>query len=360
MRIIAHLDMDAFFASVEERDSPQFRNLPIVVGADPSGGKGRGVVSTANYKAREYGIHSAMPISAAWRASERARIGGKPAAIFLPVNFSRYNEVSRKVMDVIGKYSEAVEEASVDEAYFDLGYAGSFASAGETAMRIKSEIGEKEKLTCSIGIGPNKLIAKIASGFKKPDGLTIVEESGVEGFLSPMGIRMIPGIGPKTEILLNKEGVHFVSDLKKISKEKMEKMLGKFGLDLYEKCRGRGESDLVICREAKSIGEQETFLEDTSDSGFIFERVKSMCASIIRRLVLEEFAGFRTIAVTVRFHDFQTQSRSHTLTIPCKSGKILEFEALKLISPFLDKRENPRKKSIRLIGVRIEKLEKQA
>lgn len=358
MRIIAHLDMDAFFASVEERDSPQFRGLPIAVGADPLEGKGRGVISTANYKAREYGIHSALPISIAWRLSEEARRAGKPAVVFLPVNFSRYAEVSGKIMDIIRKFSPTVEEASVDEAYFDLSFAGSYAKVKEIALKIKSEIREKEKLTCSVGIGPNKLIAKISSSFKKPDGLTIVEESEAEKFLSPMGIRAIPGIGPKTEELFKKRGVRFVRDLKKFSRENLEEMLGKWGLELYEKIRGEDDSPLVTEHEAKSIGAQETFSKDTLEMSFILEKLKNMCADIIRRFSEEGFKSFRTVAITVRFQDFETITRSHTLSQATDSRRTLDFEVLKLVSHFLDKRENPKKKLIRLIGVRLEKLEK--
>lgn len=358
MRIIGHLDMDAFFASVEERDNPQFRGLPIAVGADPIGGKGRGVISTANYKAREYGIHSALPISMAWRLSEEARHAEKPAVVFLPVNFSRYAEVSEKIMDIIRKFSSIVEEASVDEAYFDLSFAGSYAKAKEIALKIKAEIKEKEKLTCSVGIGPNKLIAKISSGFKKPDGLTTIEESEAENFLSSMSIRAIPGVGPKTEELFKKRGVRFVRDLKKFSRENLEEIMGKRGLELYEKARGRDNSFLVTEYEAKSIGEQETFSKDTLDSSFIFSRLKAMCADIIRRFSEKDFKNFRTVVVAVRFQDFETQSRSHTLAKITDERKILEFEALKLLSPFLDKRKNPKKKLIRLIGVRLEKLEK--
>ncbi len=357
MRIIAHLDMDAFFAAVEERDNPQFKGMPIAVGAEPGQGRGRGVVSTANYKARECGIHSALPISTAWWLSENARMAGKPAVIFLPVDIEKYAAVSGKIMDIVRKYSPKVEEASIDEAYFDMSFTGSFAKAGEICQKIKSEIREKEKLTCSIGIGPNKLIAKIASGVKKPDGLTIVEEKDKENFLAPLAIRKIPGIGPKTEEMFKNKGVNIVRDLKKFSREQLEKMLGKWGLELYEKVRGRDDSPIVEEYEAKSIGEQETFLKDTKDSNFIFGRLNLMCKSIIGRLAAAGFKSFRTVVVTVRFADFQTQTRSHTLAKPTAMQKILEFEALKLLSPFLDKRENPKGKLIRLIGVRVEKLD---
>lgn len=352
------MDMDAFFAAVEERDNPRFKGMPIAVGADPGRGQGRGVVSTANYKAREYGIHSALPISVAWRLSESARKAGKPAVIFLPVDIEKYASVSEKIMDIVKKYSPKAEEASIDEAYFDLSFAGSFVKAGEICQKIKTEIREKEKLTCSIGIGSNKLIAKIASGVKKPDGLTIVEEKDKENFLAPLAIRKIPGIGPKTEEMFKNKGVNIVRDLKKFSQEQLEKMLGKWGLELYEKVRGRDDSPIIEKYEAKSIGEQETFLKDTKDSNFIFSRLKLMCENVVSRLAKEGFKNFRAVVVTVRFADFQTQTRSHTLDKSAASQKILGFEALKLLSPFLDKRENPKGKLIRLIGVRVEKLSK--
>lgn len=160
MRIIAHLDMDAFFAAIEERDNPQFYGMPIAVGADPKSGQGRGVVATANYKAREYGIHSALPISKAWQYSEAARRRGKPPVIFLPANFERYTEASEHIMAIIRAHAPLVEQASVDEAYFDISFFGSYAKAEKICRAIKGEIKEKEKVTASVGIGPNKLIAK--------------------------------------------------------------------------------------------------------------------------------------------------------------------------------------------------------
>ena len=367
MRIIAHLDMDAFFAAIEERDNPRFKGRPIVVGADPEGGKGRGVVSTANYAARKYGIHSALPISTAWRLSEEAKKKGLPPAVFVGGHFGKYSAVSEEIMAILQKYSLVVEPASVDEAYLDLSGAKNFTKAEEICRKIKEEIKKKEKLTASIGLGPNKLIAKIASDMQKPDGLTVVLPEEAEKFLEPLNIRKIPGIGPKTEILLNKLGTKTIKDLKIFSLDKMKELMGKWGEDLHGKARGEDDSPLVTEWEAKSIGEQETFHTDSRDANFITERLKKLCENVIERLRLSEFSAkggsafggktFRTISITVRFSDFETKTRAHTLPAPANDETTLYFESLKLLMPFLDKRENPLGKSIRLIGAKLEKLE---
>lgn len=356
--------MDAFFAAVEERDKPRIKGLPIAVGSDPAEGKGRGVVSTANYKAREYGIHSALPISIAWRLSEKAKKEGKPGVVFLPVDFEKYGEVSDEIMKIIRKYSREVEEASIDEAYFDLGSAGNYEKTTEICKKIKDEIYKKEKLTCSIGIGPNKLIAKISSGFKKPDGMTMVGSDDeatcrelVERFLEPLKIRDIPGIGPKSELMFNKFGIKTIKDLKKFSKEKLEEMMGKWGSEIYDKARGKDDSPLVLDWIAKSIGDQETFFQDTKDSNVILEKISELSDKVFDRFEQSGFKSFKTIVITVRFNDFETKTRSHTLKTPASDLKTLEFEVLRMFLPFLDKRENPKRKSIRLLGVRIEKFE---
>ncbi len=356
MRIIAHIDMDAFFAAIEERDHKKFQGLPVVVGSDPKEGRGRGVVSTANYKARKYGIHSALPISRAWQLSERAKREGKPEVIFVEPHFKKYAEVSRSVAGIVRKYAERVEETSIDESYFDLSFAGSYKKAEEIAKKLKREINDKEKLTASVGIGPNKLVAKIASDFQKPDGLTIVRENEAESFLSPLPVRKIPGIGPKTETFLRGKNIFTVSDLKKLSKLELEEMFGKWGAEMFERARGRDDSEITEEYEIKSVGEQETFEEDTLDFDFIVRMIRKMCRNIIGRLAEEGFSDFRTVVLTVRFADFETKTRSHTLKKPTQSLRELEFEAIKLLMPFTDRRENPRRRLIRLVGVRIEKL----
>lgn len=357
MRIIAHIDMDAFFAAVEERDNPQFRGLPIAIGADPMKGRGRGVVSTANYKAREYGIHSAMPITKAWHLSEKAKKEGKAAVIFMEVDFEKYGRISEEIFKMVRKYSDTVEVASIDEAYFDISYAGSFSRARDICEKIKKEIKKKENLTASVGIGSNKLIAKIASGFKKPDGLTVVTDDGAEKFLEPLSVREVPGIGPKTEQVLNDHKIFRIKDLKKISKDDLESMFGKWGADIYERARGRDDSPLIEEHEVKSMGEQETFLEDTKDFNLILKSIFSLCDDVAGKLEESEFKGFRTVVLTVRFSGFETKNRSHTLKKSASSASALKNEVLKLLMPFFDKRENPKGKSFRLIGVRIEKLE---
>lgn len=360
--------MDAFFAAVEERDKPRLKGRPIVVGSDPKEGMGRGVVSTANYKAREYGIRSATPISTAWELSQEAKKQGKQEAVFLPVDFEKYGEVSSKIMEIIKKYVLAptlavgdptvnvgFEEASIDEAYFDLSFSSSYEKAKKFCESLKREIFKKEKLTASIGIGPNKLVAKIASDLHKPNGLTVIKENDIDEFLDSLSIRKIPGIGPKTESFFKRIKVNTVKDLKKFSRKDLESKMGKWGGELYEKIRGKDNSPLVLNWEAKSIGEQETFMEDTKNSEIITRRLKSLSWQVYKRFKEDKFETFKTIAIVVRFSDFETKTRAHTLKEPTNEQKVLEFEALKLLLPFLDKRENPKNKKIRLIGVRIEK-----
>jgi DNA polymerase IV (DinB-like DNA polymerase) len=350
--------MDAFFAAIEERDHPEFQGLPIVVGADPAQGQGRGVVSTANYAARHYGIHSALPISTAWRLSERAKGQGKPGAVFLGVNHRRYREVSARIMALVRRHSPLVEEASIDEAYFDLSDAGSFDRAAAICRQIKKEIQDQERLTASIGLGPNKLVAKIASDFQKPDGLTVVTPEEAEGFLAPLPVRKIPGIGPKAEQRLARQGLKIVRDLKKFSPEELQGWFGKWGPELYERVRGRHEAPLREEYEPKSVGEQETFGVDTRDLQFLFDRLLHLCRHVRQRLLAEGFKTCRTVVVTVRFADFATHSRSQTLAAATASLERLQFTAMKLFMPFLDRRENPRRQLIRLLGVRLEKLER--
>lgn len=364
IRIIGHLDMDAFFAAVEEREHEWLRGKPIVVGADPKDGRGRGVVSTANYKAREYGIHSALPISQAWEFSEAAKKKGLEPAVFLFTNFAEYERTSARIMEILKTFSTTIEQASIDEAYFEIKFSipnfqfsdAVWNEARRIARAIKKEIKTKEKLTCSIGIGPNKLIAKIASDFQKPDGLTSVTEEEKELFLELMPVRKIPGIGPKTEAVFTRMNVTTVRDLKKFTETELSELMGKWGRELYRKVRGIDDSPLETVYESKSIGEQETFPEDTRDPNALMGKLNEMSARIITRMQDEGFSGFKTIVITVRFQGFETITRAHTLFSYQHSLEILRFEALKLFMPFLDRRENPRNKKIRLVGVRIEKL----
>ena len=381
MRIVIHVDMDAFFAACEERYNPQFRGKPVVIGADPKGGKGRGVVSTANYAARKYGIHSAMPISTAWRLADDARRRGEPAAVFLQGNHALYREVSERIMVILREGADAppnfpdeklrragFEEASIDEAYLEWKFQNTnsksqtdwWREAEERAKALKKEILQKEGLTCSIGIGPNKLVAKIASDFKKPDGLTLVRPEDVQNFLDPLPIRRIPGIGPKTEAFLHGKGLRTIRELRSVERARLVEWFGKWGEDLHQKAHGISESPVSDEWEPKSIGEQETFEQDTLQPAFILERLRELAGAVFQRFQADHFMSFRTVVITVRFADFTTLTRSHTLPKPRATLEALNGEALRLILPFLDKRGNPKRKKIRLVGVRVEKLNRAA
>lgn len=205
-KIIMHVDMDAFFAAVEEGGHPEFKGMPIIVGADPKEGRGRGVVSSASYEARKFGVKSGMPISRAWKLC--------PEAVYLPVNYGLYAKVSSEIMGILRKYAGKFERWGIDEAFLDVtSKVRDYEEAEALARKIKNEIFEKEGLTCSIGIGPNKLVAKMASDFQKPDGSTVVKEEAVEKFLAPLPVRKLLWVGRKTEQKLKKIGIKTIGDL---------------------------------------------------------------------------------------------------------------------------------------------------
>ncbi|MEX0917122.1 MAG: DNA polymerase IV [Candidatus Paceibacterota bacterium] len=354
--IIGHIDMDAFFASVEELDHPWLSGLPIVVGSDPLGGEGRGVVSTANYKAREYGIHSALPIRKAWLLSQKAKKEGKLEAAFLTPRFRRYSEISEKVFSLLARFSPTILKVGSDEGYLDLSHTKDFKNAEKVARKIKRAIEKETGLTASIGIGGNKFIAKMASDFKKPSGLTVVKNEEAYAFLTPLSVRKIPGVGPKAEALLKRKGITRVEELQKLSYEELEVFMGKWGISLFQKVRGIGEEKLEEQEEAKSIGEHHTFSHDTKDMKFILEVVRDQTRSITRSMKSKKFKGFRTVVLTVRFSDFETKTKSLTFKDALSKEEELYMKAMKLVFPFFEKAGNPEGKAIRLIGLRIEKL----
>jgi nucleotidyltransferase/DNA polymerase involved in DNA repair len=356
VRIVAHVDMDAFYAAVEERYHPELRGRPVVVGADPRGGRGRGVVTAANYAARRYGIRSALPISRAWRLAEAARRKGEPEAVFVRGDRSLYREVSGRIMAIIAQSADAFDETSIDEAYLDLSSLGGMKEGEAHARRLKAELLAQEGLTCSIGIGPNKLVAKMASDFQKPDGLTVLMPHEVQTFLDALPIRVIPGIGPKKEARLQREAIRTVAELCRLELATLREWFGTWGHDLFERARGRSDALVSNEWERKSVGEQETFEEDTLEPVFILERAHVLVAEVYRRLVTEGFRAFRTVTVTVRFTGFVTVSRSHTGQEPAFTVEQLQADVQRLLEPFFDSRENPKGKKIRLVGVRVEKL----
>jgi DNA polymerase IV (DinB-like DNA polymerase) len=342
-RIILHVDMDYFFAQIEERENPQFKGKPVVVGADPKGGKGRGVVSTANYEARKYGIRSGMPISKAWQLC--------PNAIFLPVNIKLYQKVSDEIMGIVKKYSPIYEIVSLDEAYLDISFCKNWKEAENLGKKLKKEIFEKEKLTCTVGIGPNKTVAKLAAEKAKPNGLKVVKPDEVEKFLDPLDVDDLPGIGPKTAEKLRKIGINKIFELKKLSKEKLKEMFGKVGERIWERARGIDEEPVSPEEIIKSIGRQITFEKDTRNPRLIFGTFEKLIKEVYDELIENNFS-FRTVTVICRYKGFETHTKSKTLKNNCNDLATLKSEAKKLLLRFL--MEN--KKLIRLIGIRVSNL----
>lgn len=339
-RIILHIDMDCFFAQIEEKENPQFRGKPIVVGADPKGGSGRGVVSTANYEARKYGIHSAMPISKAWQLC--------PHAIFLPVNSELYTEVSENIMKIIRAFVPIVEQVSLDEAYGDLSTL-QWEKAKEFARKIKEEIWNREKLICTCGIGPNKMVAKVACEQAKPNGLLMVKPERVEQFLDPLEIQEIPGIGPHGASLLHAERVFTVRELKKLPKERLRELFGVRGDELYDKARGIDKDPVIPEREVKSISKEHTFERDTRDPQLLIQIFNKLSEELSSEIQEQGFS-FRAITVKCRFTGFETHTKSKTLQTVSNDEALLRREAMKLFLRFISEISKP----IRLIGIRTQ------
>lgn len=349
---ILHIDMDAFFASVEEVEKPYLKGLPIVVGGDPKGGTGRGVVSTASYAARVYGIRSALPISTAWKLSEKARAEGKPPVVFITPTMGRYSSVSKKIFAMIEGYVSAMDIVSVDEAYlkYEGGYEGALALGAHIRDLVQTEFG----LPLSVGIGPNKMIAKLATELGKPNGLKLIREDEVYDVMSPMPVGAIPGIGRKTEAALLRQGIRTVADLRNLSFAELERICGSFGFTLFERVRGIASKTVGVHEEQKSIGEMETFDVDIHTPQQVLPIVTNIAAHLATKMKNVGWDGFKKVAVTVRFSTFETYTRQKALSVPKSTARDIELYALPLILPFFDARENPRKLPIRLIGVRIE------
>lgn len=341
MKIVLHIDMDAFYASVEERDRPEIKGMPVVVGAVPPG---RGVVSTCNYPARKFGVRSGMPINIAYRKC--------PDCVFLPVNMDKYIEESIKCAEIFRSYADSFEPGGIDEFYLDISKrCKRFSQAVVVAKMIKEELKEKRGLTCSIGIGPNKLISKIAAGRQKPDGLTVVTPNEVQDFLDPMDVNSLLGVGPKTKAFLNAHGIITVKDLRKVPKARLVELLGKFGSVLYDEARGIDESPLVESWEPKSIGRHVTFEKDTKDKELIFQTMAEIVSDTVKQLK-SQGKKYRTVTIMVRYQDFWTTSKAKTVKEPHKDEETAQNLAKELLVPFL---KDQRK--IRLIGVSVSKLE---
>jgi len=342
-RHIIHVDMDAFFAAIEERDRPELKDKPIVVGADPRRGKGRGVVSTCSYAARKYGIHSAMPISIAYKKC--------PECIFLPVDFEKYNKVSSQIVEILGSFSPTLEQVSVDEAFLDItGTYKFFGTPHETCLKIKERISKETGLTASIGLAPNKMAAKIASGLKKPDGLVEVKEEDLASFLEPLDVGLIWGVGPKTKKELNRMGINTIGDLARRSEDELISLFGKNGAWFREVSHGIDESEVVTGHETKSISNELTFDEDTADQRLIEKELAALGELVADRL-REEKTKARTITLKIRLEGFHTYTRSATLRESTNFTEDMIRTVQKLYENFEIK-----ERKVRLVGVRASNL----
>jgi len=302
-RIILHADMDSFFASVEIREHPELRGKPVIVGADPKEGKGRGVVSTSSYEARKFGVHSAMPISRAYQLC--------PDAAFIRPHFKLYEEASRAVMEILRQYCDQVEQVSIDEAYLDLSSLESFDSARRMGEKIKSEIREREGLSCSIGIAPGRIIAKIATDSAKPDGLTVVNPEMAASFLSPLPVEKIPGIGKKTGSILHNIGIFTIGDL---ARADIQKLIGKFGrsaIGLQKLARGGDESGVREFQGNRSISREITFADDIADPQVLLQTLEDLSHDLFS-VITDEKIAFKTVTVKIRCHDFFTRTKARS------------------------------------------------
>ena len=343
MRVILHVDLDAFFPSVEVREHPELKNKPVVVGADSKEGEGRGVVSSASYEARKFGVRSAMPISRAWKLC--------PQCVYLRPHFDLYVRASNSIMKILKNYADRFEQGGIDEAYLDISNrVNDFAEAKGLAEKIKKEVLERENLTCSIGVGPNKLVAKIASDYKKPYGLTVVEEENVKKFLFPLEVRKLPGVGPKTERRLKRMKIETIKDLATAKPEMLTRLFGFWGTRLHEYANGIDLSQVIEEYEIKSIGREVTFEKDEDNVDLILNVLDELAEEVHKEVIGDAFQ-FKTITIKVRYQHFDSHTRSKSLLFPTNNLKILENNAKRLIVPFL--RGN---KKVRLIGIRVSNL----
>ena len=344
LKIILHIDMDAFFAAVEQRDHPEYRGKPVIVGADPRGGKGRGVVSTCSYEARKFGIHSAMPISRAYKLC--------PFAIYLPGRMKVYKQVSKALMGILNNYSSLVEPLSIDEAFLDItGSIRLFGSPVNIANKIKNQIVNDLHLTASIGIAPNKFLAKIASDLEKPDGLVIVNPARVKEFLSPLPISKLWGVGKKTQPIFIKYGIRTIGDLANHPREKIVKKFGKSGLHFWNLANGIDDREVIHDVGQKSISQETTFDEDTCDQTKIKKTLYYLCTDLARLLRKDGYKG-KTITLKIRLQDFSTYTRSHSIVEHTNSSETIYGIIHQLYHKF-----DCADKKIRLLGVSISNLD---
>ncbi len=338
--MIFHVDMDAFYVSVERREDPTLVGRSVIVGADPKEGKGRGVVMACSYEAREHGIRSGMPISMAWKKL--------PSAVFLPPNYDLYGSVSESVMDVLREHADVFEHLSIDEAFLDVtSKVRGFDDAADYARRVKAAVREREGLACTVGVAPNKSTAKIASDLAKPDGLRVVRPEEIAAFLAPLPVTKISGVGTKTAQILEHAGVRTIGELAAFPGGELKKLLGKNAVWLWGIARGIEQMPVEERPDPKSISVERTFDKDVADWSVVLETLDSIAHNVFLR-AKGQGAAFRTIGIKVRFEAFQTFLRERTLGSHVLDEKVLADVARDLVREF-----EPRGRKVRLLGIRV-------
>jgi len=345
-RFILHSDLDCFFAAVEERDSPKYLGKPVIIGADPKDGKGRGVVSTCNYEARKFGLHSAMPISQAYKRC--------PHGIYLHPNFEKYHKASKEVMEIVNSYSDLFQQVSIDEAYLDVSdKCVNYKEVRDLAEKLKDEVQKKVGITISIGCAPTKSIAKIASDHNKPNGVTVVKPEYIKKFLGPMDITKIPGIGKKSKIFYNKKGIKTIGDIINLTLPKMIRLFGKNGEWVWNVANGFDTREVKEFHgDRKSISKERTFYEDTDDLNVILSKLEEI-NNRIHKNVIKNKIYYKTVTLKIRLEGFITYTRSKSFTHHVQNKN----QVLKVIVELLSQFSTVNKK-VRLVGIRLSNLEK--
>ncbi|TCL61770.1 DNA polymerase-4 [Hydrogenispora ethanolica] len=336
-RKILHIDMDAFFAAVEQRDNPALRGQPVIVGGDPNA---RGVVSTCSYEARKFGVHSAMPLREAYRRC--------PKGIFLPVRGARYAQASRQIMTILSDFTPVIEPLSLDEAFLDLtGSERIFGPVEEIGRRIVARIGTEVGLPASVGIAPNKFLAKLASDLRKPQGFVVISAENLREILADLPVSKLWGVGPKTEEQLLAMGIRTIGALQRFDPLKLVERFGELGSHLYQLAHGHDERPVLTEEETKSVGHEVTFQNDTDDRGFLAGVLLWLSDQVARRLRRHGLKG-RTITVKIRDLDFKTFSKRLTLPTATDFEETIYREGFKLAQQL-----NWGSRQVRLIGISV-------
>ncbi len=345
-RFVLHVDLDAFFAQVEQRDHPEWRGKPVVVGADPQEGRGRGVVSTASYEARAFGVGSGMPISQAWRLLE-----GR-GAVFVHSNWGRYGEASRGVMRAAAAFSDVFEQAGIDEAYLELGGVRGWWNATALGRELKAAVWEAENLTCTVGVAPNKLLSKMVVAGRKPDGLGVVRQEETLSFLSGRPVSEIPGVGPRATLRLHGLGVRTIEQLRDFNPVILAEEFGSYAAFLRAASMGLDERPVGGEWAAKSRGQERTFPRDVPHADAL-RKVYELARDVFEEIEADA-TRFRVVEAKVRFAGFETVMRQRRLRHPSARLQDLQKTAEQLAFGILA--ESP-KKLVRLVGVRATGLE---